>query len=130
METQDQIQQLSEKMNQMEQILNQNLFANPLKDFQITMRNHLLEFKQIFMKNLSELNEYLSKNEVNTTSENVSELKTALEHKTYQVEILKKAFTDYEEASEQEIQNLKTENEKLKYRIHILIKTIEDMEKK
>ena len=57
-------------------------------------------------------------------------MKTALEHKSYQVEILKKEFTKYEDKAEEQINNLKTENAKLKYRINILLKTIEDLEKK
>ena len=57
-------------------------------------------------------------------------IKTALEHKTYQVEILKKEFTKYEEKAEEQIENLKTENSKLKYRINILLKTIEELENK
>ena len=50
-------------------------------------------------------------------NEEINDLKTALEHKTYQVEILKKEFTKYEEKAEEQIDNLKTENAKLKYRI-------------
>ena len=54
----------------------------------------------------------------------------ALEHKTYQVEILKKSFTEYEDKVEDQINNLKNENDKLKYRIHILLKTIDELENK
>jgi hypothetical protein len=56
-------------------------------------------------------------------------LKTALEHKNYQVEILKKEFMKYENKAEEQISELKTENAKLKYRINILLKTIEELEK-
>ena len=64
------------------------------------------------------------------SSEEINDLKTALEHKTYQVEILKKEFTKYEEKAEEQIDNLKIENAKLKYRIQILLKTIDELEKK
>ena len=63
-------------------------------------------------------------------SEEINDLKTALEHKNYQVEILKKEFTKYEEKAETQIDNLKSENAKLKYRIQILLKTIDELEKK
>ena len=63
------------------------------------------------------------------TSEEINDLKVALEHKTYQVEILKKEFDKYEQKAEEQIDNLKNENAKLKYRIHILLKTIDDLEK-
>ena len=63
------------------------------------------------------------------TSEEINDLKFVLEHKTYQVEILKKEFDKYEQKAEEQIDNLKTENAKLKYRIHILLKTIDDLEK-
>jgi molecular chaperone GrpE (heat shock protein) len=69
-------------------------------------------------------------NNTKESTEEVQDLKTALEHKTYQVEILKKEFTKYEDKAEEQIENLKTENAKLKYRINILLKTIEDLEKK
>ena len=59
----------------------------------------------------------------------MNDLKIALEHKTYQVEILKKEFTKYEEKAEEQIENLKNENAKLKYRIHILLNTIDELEK-
>ena len=64
------------------------------------------------------------------TSEEINDLKVALEHKKYQVEILKKEFTNYENKTEEEINSLKTENSKLKYRISILLKTIEELESK
>ena len=66
----------------------------------------------------------------NISFEEINDLKTALEHKNYQVEILKKEFTKYEEKAEEQIDNLKNENAKLKYRIQILLKTIDELEKR
>ena len=65
-----------------------------------------------------------------SNNEELEDIKVALEHKNYQVEILKKEFTKYEQKAEEQISNLKTENDKLKYRVHILLKTIEELEKK
>ena len=72
----------------------------------------------------------LKDNSPTETSEELNDLKVALKHKTYLVEIiLKKEFDKYEQKAEEQIDNLKTENAKLKYRIHILLKTIDDLEK-
>ena len=92
------------------------------------------EEEKIFSKNLEELSKKIEGGNIKTniakeSSEEVNDLKTALEHKTYQVEILKKEFTKYEEKAEEQIESLKTENSKLKYRINILLKTIEELEK-
>ena len=137
------ILELKGKMDKMDEILNKNVFENPLKEFQNKMRNELLEFKKIFAKNLAQLDKELSSNTSNTgnsnsndpnapgvSSEELNDLKTALEHKNYQVETLKKAFTEYENATEEQIKNLETENEKLKYRVHILMNTIKELEGK
>ena len=58
----------------------------------------------------------------------MNDLKTTLEHKKYQVEILKREFNNYEQKSEEIIGNLKTENDKLNYRIKMLLNTISELE--
>ena len=128
------IEDMTSKMNKMDEILNKKIFNNPIKESNEKIRKELLEFKEIFQKNMRELSKQLSGgslkgNAFTETSEEINDLKVALEHKTYQVEILKKEFDKYEQKAEEQIDNLKTENAKLKYRIHILLKTIDDLEK-
>ena len=128
------IEDMTSKMNKMDEILNKKIFNNPIKESNEKIRKELLEFKEIFQKNMGELSKQLSGgslkgNAFTETSEEINDLKVALEHKTYQVEILKKEFDKYEQKAEEQIDNLKNENAKLKYRIHILLKTIDDLEK-
>ena len=128
------MEEITKKMNKMDEILNKNIFNNPVKEANEKIRKDLLEFKEIFKKNLEDFSKKIEGGKicVNSTKENneeINDLKTALEHKNYQVEILKKEFTKYENKAEEQISNLKTENAKLKYRINILLKTIEDLEK-
>ena len=128
------IEDMTSKMNKMDEILNKKIFNNPIKESNEKIRKELLEFKEIFKKNMGELSKQLSGgslkgNAPTETSEEINDLKVALEHKTYQVEILKKEFDKYEQKAEEQIDNLKNENAKLKYRIHILLKTIDDLEK-
>ena len=129
------IKEMSEKMQKMDEILNKDLFNNPVKEVQKKMQNDLLEFKRIFQKNLKELNDGMSKNNfivgdknIEVSNEEMNDLKTSLEHKKYQVEILKREFNNYEQKSEEIIGNLKTENDKLKYRIKMLLNTISELE--
>ena len=122
-------------MNTMDEILKKNIFNNPVKEANEKIRKELLEFKEIFKKNLSELSKQVEGGKIKSNtdagnSEEINDLKTALEHKTYQVEILKKEFTKYEDKAEEQIENLKNENAKLKYRIHILLNTIDELENK
>ena len=129
------IDEITTKMNKMDEILKKNIFKNPVKESNEKIRKDLLEFKEMFKKNLTNLGKQLKegtiKGNVNAeSSEEINDIKTALEHKTYQVEILKKEFTKYEEKAEEQIDNLKIENAKLKYRIQILLKTIDELEKK
>ena len=131
----EEISEMTSKMNKMDDILNKNIFNNPIKEANEKIRKELIEFKKIFSKNLEELSKKIEGGNIQANipkenNEEINDLKTALEHKTYQVEILKKEFTKYEEKAEEQIDNLKTENAKLKYRINILLKTIEDLEKK
>ena len=126
---------MSDKMEKMDELLNQNLFINPVKEVQKKMQNDLLEFKRIFQKNLKDLNDEMSKNNfivgdknIEVSNEEMNDLKTSLEHKKYQVEILKREFNNYEQKSEEMIGNLKTENDKLKYRIKMLLNTISELE--
>lgn len=93
------IKEMSEKMQKMDEILNKDLFNNPVKEVQKKMQNDLLEFKRIFQKNLKELNDEMSKNNfivgdknIEVSNEEMNDLKTSLEHKKYQVEILKREF--------------------------------------
>ena len=65
---------------------------------------------------------------IEVSNEEMNDLKTSLEHKKYQVEILKREFNNYEQKSEEIIGNLKTENDKLKYRIKMLLNTISELE--
>ena len=129
------IEEITAKMNTMDEILKKNIFNNPVKEANEKIRKELLEFKEIFKKNLSELSKQVEGGKIKSNtdagnSEEINDLKTALEHKTYQVEILKKEFTKYEDKAEEQIENLKNENAKLKYRIHILLNTIDELEKK
>ena len=129
------IEEITAKMNKMDEILKKNIFNNPVKEANEKVRKELLEFKEIFKKNLSELSKQVEGGKIKSNtdagnSEEINDLKTALEHKTYQVEILKKEFTKYEDKAEEQIENLKNENAKLKYRIHILLNTIDELEKK
>ena len=136
----DEIAEMTSKMQKMDEMLNKEIFSNPIKEVQEKMRQDLLEFKKIYLKKLSELKTELANNKTSfaassspvagMTSEEINDLKVALEHKKYQVEILKKEFTNYENKTEEEINSLKTENSKLKYRISILLKTIEELESK
>ena len=128
----DEIAEMASKMQKMDEMLNKEVFNNPIKDVQEKMRQELLEFKKIFLKNISELSKELNNNKASfgTSSEEVTDLKTALAHKQYQVEILKREFTNYENKTEEEINSVKTENAKWKYRISILLNTIEELEKK
>ena len=128
------IEEITSKMNKMDEILNKNIFNNPIKESNEKIRKELLEFKEIFKKNLADLSKQVKGGKIKANisgnnNEEMNELKTALEHKTYQVEILKKEFTKYEEKAEEQIENLKNENAKLKYRIHILLNTIDELEK-
>ena len=128
------VEELTTKMNKMDEILKKNIFNNPVKESNEKIRKELLEFKEIFKKNLAELSKQVKGGNIKTniaaeSNEEINDIKTALEHKTYQVEILKKEFTKYEEKAEEQIENLKNENAKLKYRIHILLNTIEELEK-
>ena len=129
------IEEISAKMNKMDEILKKNIFNNPVKESNEKIRKELLEFKEIFKKNIAELSKEIEggkikSNNTNVSNEEIDDLKTTLDHKTYQVEILKKEFTKYEEKAEEQIENLKIENAKLKYRIHILLNTIDELEKK
>ncbi len=129
------IEDMTLKMNKMDEILNKNIFHNPIKNSNEKIRKELLELKETLRKNINELSKQISYGNITNLSstnnnEEIRELKTALEHKTYQVEILKKEFSKYEEKAEEQISNLKTENEKLKYRIQILLKTIDELENK
>ena len=129
------IEEITAKMNKMDEILKKNIFNNPVKEANEKIRKELLEFKEIFKKNLSDLSKQVEGGKIKSNidagnSEEINDLKTALEHKTYQVEILKKEFTKYEDKAEEQIENLKNENEKLKYRIHILLNTIDELENK
>ena len=131
----EEISEMTSKMNKMDEILNKNIFNNPIKESNEKIRKELLEFKKIFAKNMDELSKKIEGGNINVNinkegNEEVNDLKIALEHKNYQVEILKKEFTIYEEKAEEQIDNLKTENARLKYRINILLKTIEELEKK
>ena len=131
----EEILEMNSKMNKMDEILNKNIFNNPIKESNEKIRKELLEFKKIFAKNMDELSKKIEGGNINVNinkegNEEVNDLKIALEHKNYQVEILKKEFTIYEEKAEEQIDNLKTENARLKYRINILLKTIEELEKK
>ena len=49
------IEDLTSKMNKMDEILNKNIFNNPIKESNEKIRKDLLEFKEIFKKNLAEL---------------------------------------------------------------------------
>ena len=129
------IEEISTKMNKKDEILQKNIFNNPIKEANEKLRKEFLEFKEILKKNISDLSKQVKTGNIQTnktteSNEEINDLKIALEHKTYQVEILKKEFSKYEEKAETQIDNLKVENAKLKYRIQILLNTINELEKK
>lgn len=55
----DEINEISSKMNKMDELLKKNIFDNPLREVQCTIRNDLIDFKSTLMKNLSELDNYM-----------------------------------------------------------------------
>ena len=128
------VEELTTKMNEMDNILKQNIFTNPIKESNEKIRQEILALKSILKKNIEEFSNQINSGNINIVGkkndEEINDIKTALEHKTYQVEILKKAFNEYESKSEEQIEFLKNENAKLKYRINILLKTIEELENK
>ena len=128
-------EEINVKMHKMDEISNQNIFNNAVKEINEKLRLELLEFKNIFKKNIENLSKNIGNIQINEAkneginNEEIENIKMALEHKNYQVEILKKEFTKYEDKAEKEIEDLATENTKLKYRVNILLKTIEHLEK-
>jgi hypothetical protein len=58
----DEINEISSKMNKMEEMLKKNVFENPLREVQCSMRNDLIDFKSTLMKNLAELDNYMVRN--------------------------------------------------------------------
>jgi hypothetical protein len=55
------ISEMSKKMENLHSLLEQNIFNNPLREVQDQFRNELIQFKQIFNKNLQDLDTYLVK---------------------------------------------------------------------
>ena len=51
----DEIAEMTSKMQKMDEMLNKEIFSNPIKEVQEKMRQDLLEFKKIYLKNSSEL---------------------------------------------------------------------------
>ena len=136
MDSKNQLDEMTKKMEELDKKLGKEIFANPIKDIQEKMRVDLIEFKNIFKKNLENLALELEKGtslggtgSTRATDEEIQDLKVAYEHKKYQVEILKREFSNYEKKAEEEITDLKTENAKLKYRIKMLLNTIDTLEK-
>lgn len=127
MESDKEIGEIAAKMKTMTESLNEKLFQNPIKDVQRAILKEALELKQIIYKNINELSKQESIPQVVSAcnSEEYNTVKTALEHKQYQVERLKEAFNEYEKKTEDELGSLKVENEKLKYRIKILLRELE-----
>ena len=56
------MQEVSEKMQHLDSLLQKDLFSNPVRQVQENIRNELLEFKNIFGKNLLELESYIVNN--------------------------------------------------------------------
>ena len=48
----DEIAEMTSKMQKMDEMLNKEIFSNPIKEVQEKMRQDLLEFKKIYLKNL------------------------------------------------------------------------------
>ena len=55
------IVEISQKMEHMNKILESNLFNNPIREINENMRKELLEFREIFLKNLNTLEQTLVK---------------------------------------------------------------------
>jgi hypothetical protein len=49
------IAEITQKMEYMNKIIDTNLFNNPIREMNETMRKDLLEFREIFLKNLTSL---------------------------------------------------------------------------
>ena len=58
----DEIAEMTSKMQKMDEMLNKEIFSNPIKEDQEKMRQDLLEFKKIYLKNLYELKTELANN--------------------------------------------------------------------
>ena len=83
----EEISEMTSKMNKMDEILNKNIFNNPIKEANEKIRKELIEFKKIFSKNLEELSKKIEGGNIQTnipkeSNEEINDLKTALEHKT------------------------------------------------
>ncbi len=115
------VAELTQKMEKMEEILNKDIFNNPIRQVQEKMREELLDFSKTFHSNLKDMQAYIVKIlkinkiliyshktelESNQAAKKVSGPgvpdeeqtvpKRLLEKKEYQCEIIKQAFTDYE----------------------------------
>jgi hypothetical protein len=51
--------QLNEKVKYLDDMLKKDIFSNPVREVQENIRNELLEFRQVFCRNLEELDNYL-----------------------------------------------------------------------
>ena len=55
----DEINEITTKMAKMDEILKKNVFENPLREVQCSLRNDLIDFKTTLMRNLSDLDNYM-----------------------------------------------------------------------
>lgn len=52
-------EEINEKMKSLHKILEKDLFSNPIREVQHNIRSELLDFKNIFERNLDDLEKYL-----------------------------------------------------------------------
>jgi hypothetical protein len=57
--TDNSIKELSDKIEYLDEMLKKDLFSNPVRSVQENIRNELLEFREIFVKNLTDLENYM-----------------------------------------------------------------------
>lgn len=112
------VNELTQKIEKMEETLKKDIFSNPVRQVQEHMREELVDFSNIFHRNLRDLECYIvniyikfftfknklensqaSENKVISPGAPVEEEtvpKRLLDKKEYQCEIIKQAFSDYE----------------------------------
>ncbi len=112
----DEINEISSKMKTMEEMLKKNVFENPLREVQCSIRNDLIDFKSTLIKNLSELDNYMvrdkSKQETlkteqtlnntnggNCNNESLEQALKEIAKKDYQILHIARSFDLYEKKS-------------------------------
>ncbi len=53
------VNEITEKMEKLDDMLKKDFFSNPIREVQENIRNQLLEFNAIFHKNLNDMENYI-----------------------------------------------------------------------